>query len=115
MQSHQYIALRSEDLVTGNRQCYVRLAKFLGIPQQELENLVSTVIESNRGHERSYLGNKYNATTREEIISQLRDIPEEKFAFWGYRRDSFSLSNDCESLEWMNLIRKAKGPLPGDQ
>ena len=32
----------------------------------------------------------------------------------GYETKAYNFSLDCESLPWMDRIRKAKGPLPGD-
>lgn len=36
------------------------------------------------------------------------------FDFWGYKRNEYSLSLDCESLPWMEKMRDRRGPLPGD-
>jgi hypothetical protein len=116
MKADQYIAVRSEDLVLGNYACYKRLAAFLKLPESLISEMVNASITLNLGHEQSYMGNKYNDTTRDNLYESLKtnNRVEERFALWGYEKNSFRLTLDCESLPWMDQVRERKGPLPGD-
>jgi hypothetical protein len=104
------------DLVLGHEPCYRRLAQFLRISPEEVNAKIYKTIEANRGHESSYLGNKWSSELKERVEASMAHNKHvlDDFDFWGYQVDNYKLTKDCESLPWMDAIRKAKGPLPGD-
>ena len=115
--AHQYVAVRVEDLVLGNRACYDRLAAFIGLSPAEAAARVPKAIEANRGHESSYLGNKWNDKIKskvERVVSHSsRARPQ--FSFWGYEPEKYAFSVPCEEMPWLKQMRAKKGPLPGDK
>jgi len=140
MKAHQYIAVRVEDLVVGNEPCFRRLAAFLGLTDKETSERVPLAIEKNRGHKSSYFGHHctclrgfaifdfiYKASTdkggagtpeiRSEVErkAQLDEDAASALKFWGYSTEEYALRQPCEELEWMDAIRRRKGPLPGDK
>src|SRR5262249_48824271 len=116
MKANQYIAIRIEDLVAGHEPCFRRLAHYLNLSPEELEVKVPASIKANQGHEGSYFGNEWNKNMKNMVETGVKHdsyvLPQ--FDFWGYQPDEYKLTKDCESLEWMKLMREREGPLPGD-
>jgi hypothetical protein len=102
--------------VLGNEACFRRLAHYLPLPPDEMEVRIPRAIVANGGHESSYMGNKWGKDLKHEVEHVMKHnkhtLPD--FDFWGYAPEDYRLSRDCESLPWMDLMRKKKGPLPGD-
>lgn len=117
MKAHQYIPVRIEDLVTSNNpKCFRRFAHYLNITEDHMDQLISKAMASGKGHEGSYLGRKWDKNTQHVVIHAAKhdEKAQTELQFWGYGNDSYGLKQDCEELEWLKLMREAKGPLPGD-
>ena len=117
MKSNQYLAVRIEDLVVGNEACFRRIAAFVGISKNEADKLVPIAIEANKGHAGSYFGRKWTPQTKTNVEKKARldEVAKSALAFWGYDTDAYDFTLGCEELPWLSQMRKAKGPLPGDE
>jgi hypothetical protein len=103
--------------VLGNEPCFRRLAHYLGLTPKEVNERIVKTIAANRGHESSYLGHKWSHDLKVQVENAMAHNEHVKndFSFWGYMTNDYKLSADCESLDWLKLMRQKKGPLPGDQ
>ena len=74
-------------------------------------------IHANRGHESSYLGKKWSLEVKMEVERAMRynTKAQSDLLFWGYGATNYTMSEDCENLPWLKLMRERKGPLPGDE
>lgn len=116
MAADQYLAIRTEDIVAGNYECFKRLATFIGLTDEQMNLLVPRAVDSSRGHMSSYYGSKWkdDVKLRTEHVADADAVGSKQLQFWGYNTKAYGLSLHCEELPWLQLTRNKKGPLPGD-
>lgn len=112
MNSDQYFAIRIEDLVSGDRNCYESLLRFLNPPnnftQEVIEEKLSRLIKTSKTHRRSYFGLSLKAGERAGLINLGKQKSPEALSFWGYSLNNFTQSISCTSLPWIKILNEKK-------
>ena len=100
----QYFPVRIEDLVTGDRPCFERLAHFLlddvedfSPTGADFDGRVTRAIQANAGHGSSYNGKKWSPDEKQMLWNHVphSNRTREALRFWGYGQQQFGVQESC--------------------
>jgi hypothetical protein len=101
MTKQNYLMVRIEDFVLGDRKCFERLARFIGIPEADMKQDMERAMLSTTSHLSTYLGHHLNEATKSQLYAALKMAPARVPAFMnlvGYSTNSFPLTKSCLEL-----------------
>ena len=96
----RYFLLRVEDmaLAMDPSPLFKRLASFLDLPEITEANMVVLKALCS-GHASSYGGNKYNGTTRAQVIQEVGVIGRQVLDLFGYKIGDWGLAKDAPPVD----------------
>ena len=101
LSSKSYLAVRIEDFVAGNQDCFRRLARFVGIPDGDIDRDMARALNTTVPHASSYFGQRRGDSTKNELYRELQAAPprvRNLMDALGYSHYSFKLKKTCFEL-----------------